>query len=417
MITQPSYTAGGAVWATAAAGTATLTAAKNNRVDGAIAGQTAVTMPSLKLTGSSSLALDAAATLTLNQNNLTTGGTTDGGILLSGGAATISGGTAISSGGSGALVIRVDQSGDVLTLSTPITTTTTGGWTKNGAGTLILTAANTTSSGVGMINEGTVQLSGAGSTIGSTALNLTTRQGTKFDLNGISATTGTFNGAGTITNSSGTAVTFTTAGGDTISFTGLIQDGTGVVNVKRIGTGTGRWVGSNTYTGVTTMAQTGTSRLEISTLANYLSASTIGTGANAGSNAAALVFEGASAATLDYIGQTSVSIDRLFTLNSATASTGGGGISNNSGYNSARVFNNTGAIAFGANATTVAQLLTLAGAATSDSTFFPLLQDNSAATGAAAVDAIQCVAHTARAVARHRQHHRQPDVDLLRVDG
>ena len=369
VVVAPTYTAAGAIWNTAVGGADSLVASKHNLVTG---DQTAVatkTISSLKL-GANTVTLASGATLTVK---LGTNG--EGPILQSGGSGTITGGTALVSGGTGALVIRVHGAADQLTIGTPITTGSTGGWTKNGAGTLVFTAANTTTGGIATINEGTVRLSGAG-LLGGLTLNLTMRQGTTLDLNGTSVTTGSFNGAGTVTNGSATAATFITQGGDTVSFTGLVRDGVGVMNVTRTGaSGSGRWVGANIYTGVTTMNLSGGKVWEVDTLANYGVASTLGTGASV-TNAAALVFTGTADSGLIYLGSSSVSTNRLFTLNSATAGTGGSFFANNSSNNSTVVFANTGALAFGGNANATGQIVGLGGSSTGDNYFGPLIADS-----------------------------------------
>ena len=58
-----------------------------------------------------------------------------------GGSGSISG-TGVTTGGSGVLVINVDGGANTLTLNAPITSTTTGGFTKVGAGTLIIAGLN-----------------------------------------------------------------------------------------------------------------------------------------------------------------------------------------------------------------------------------------------------------------------------------
>ena len=369
VVIAPSYTVGGAIWNSAGSGADNLVASKHNLVT---ADQTAVatkTISSLKL-GANTMTLASGATLTVK---LGTNG--EGPIVQSGGSGTITGGTALISGGTGALVFRVNGSSDQLTVGTPITTGSTGGWTKNGAGTLVFSAANTTTAGIATINEGTVRLSGSGQ-LGGSSLNLTIRQGATLDLNGVSVSTGSFNGAGTVTNGSSTAATFSTVGGDTVSFTGLVRDGAGVMNVTRTGSaGSGRWLGANTYTGVTTMNLGGAKVWEIDTLANYGVASTLGTGASV-VNAAALVFTGASDSGISYLGSASVSTDRLFTLNSSTVG-GGGFFANNAGNDATVIFANTGSIAFGSNATTVAQTLGLGGTSSGDNYFGPLIADSS----------------------------------------
>jgi autotransporter-associated beta strand protein len=242
----------------------------------------------------------------------------------------------------------------------------------------------------------------------STAGNITAlRQGTTLDLNAAGSggltTIGALTGAGTVTNSggvSGTAAATLSIGSSTstasATFSGLLQDGSGVLNVTKNGTGTeylnslngavssttanGQTLGSigyNTYSGVTTISG-GT--LSVTLLANYGSASSIGTG-NAQGNAASLVL-GTSAGgtgTLQYIGQNSnsfldmvetpsVQTNRLFTLagNGALDSSGGFGnsaVGTGNPDNAVMWFTNTGAVAFSSSG---AKTLTLTGTSTGD---------------------------------------------------
>jgi autotransporter-associated beta strand protein len=312
----------------------------------------AATINSLKLTANTTLTANALVTIQSAANGA-------GGILLNGGTALINGSAGITSGGTGDLVIRTNLAGDTLTLSAPITATTTGGLTKTGLGTLILTAANL-QTGYTTVNEGTLQLSGSAVLSGSNA-GLAVRQGAIFDINGVNTgpSIGQFNGAGTITNN-GAAATITVGGGNgTGIFSGVIQNGTGVLNITKSGTGGQTWSGLNTYTGVTTIGSTGI--VSVSTLANYGMNSGIGRGiqtaVNDANNAASLVFTGTTGG-LAYIGNTSVSIDRLFTM-SGTGAT----ITNNSANNSTLIFNKANAITFGV---TGPQTLTLGGSSTGD---------------------------------------------------
>ncbi|WP_395741588.1 autotransporter-associated beta strand repeat-containing protein [Prosthecobacter sp.] len=352
-----------------------LTAGNNNEITGSFTNG-AVSITSLKISGSQVLQL--SGTLTVN----TGGAANDGGILQTGGSATIQSDSAsaraITTGGAGAIVIRVDGPTDVLTLDSTVSlaSSTTGGLTKNGQGTLVIAGANA-QTGITTINEGTVQLSGSGRLSGNSQ-GLDLRQGATLDLNGVStgAAVNTFNGAGTITNTSTTAATFTwgnTTG--TSTFSGIIQDGAGVVNVTKGGTtSSGTFSGLNTYTGVTTIGGT-TGLMSASFLADIGEASSIGRGNSTDdtTNAASLVFAGTTGG-LNYTGLTSVSINRLFTLNGSAAGSGGQ-IANASSNNSALIFNNTGAIAFGPGATVV-QTLTLGGASTADNQINLQIIDN-----------------------------------------
>ncbi|MFN9917373.1 MAG: autotransporter-associated beta strand repeat-containing protein, partial [Pirellulaceae bacterium] len=107
------------------------------------------------------------------------------------------------------MVIRVDGANDVLVIASTLTNGTTGGLTKNGAGTLVLSNANSNAqTGLTNINEGTLRLSGSGRiSVANATLNL--RNGATLDLTGVGTGTaiGQFNGAGTVANTSATAAT------------------------------------------------------------------------------------------------------------------------------------------------------------------------------------------------------------------
>lgn len=381
----PLYT-GGAEGVTAGAA---LTAAAHNQVS---AGTTsgALTVSSLKINGSQ----------TVNQTGLLTiqsAANTAGGILQTGGAGQITG-AGITSGGTGDLVVRVNGPLDTLTLSAtaPITSTTTGGLTKNGQGTLIIQGTNA-QTGTTTINQGTIQLSGTGTLSGANRP-LVIRQEGILDVNGLSTGTsvGALTGAGTITNGTGaTAGTIVVGNGIVAAtnsvFSGTIVDGaTQPTNVTVTSAPTGVLVvnqaltGLSSYTGVTTIANTGAatafSVLQANTLANIGSNSSIGRGdaSSNTTNAASLVFAGG---VLSYTGSTaqiyqttqtpSIAIDRLFTL-----AAGGGIIQSNGQFgnnvlgagtanNAALIFNNTGgAIAF--SGAVGARTLTLGGNSTAD---------------------------------------------------
>lgn len=343
---------------------AALVAGNHNLVTGNITAQPARSITSLKMTNNM---LNLAGLLTVN-----TGATSnDGGILVVGNS-TISGVGGLTTGGNGTLVYRVEGLNNTLALATPMTATTTGGFTKNGAGNLVLSAANA-QTGATTINEGTVRLSGNGTLSGSSAA-LAIRQGATLDLAGISTglSIGAFNGNGTVTNSGGVATLTVGNGNGNGVFSGTIQNGSSTVNVTKTGTGGQTWSGLNTYTGVTTVGSTGL--ISVPNLTNIGQLSGIGAG-NATAKAASLVFTGTTGG-IAYTGLNSINTDRLFTLN-GNAVNSGGQIANNSANQSALIFNNTSPIAFGPNAT-VPQTITLGGSSTGDSQFNPLITNNGA---------------------------------------
>jgi autotransporter-associated beta strand protein len=352
-----------------------------------------------KLTAAASTAAAATvSSLVTNNQTLTLGNNltvTTGAILQSGGTATIQSNSATSRtiGGAAAVnvVIRVDGASDVLNLGATgapvnIASATTGGFTKNGAGTLVINGTNA-QIGTTNINEGTVRLGVNSARLSGANAALVIRQGATLDLNGQSSGTaiGAFDGAGTVTNSSGTAATLLLGGTGTGAgtFSGIIQDGaTGVVNVSLNGTtGAPVWSGLNTYTGVTTIGTglaTTAKLVSVTTLANIGTASSIGRGLNTSTatNAASLVFGGLATAGINYTGTTAASTDRLFTFAGNFAGAGGQ-IANASAVNAPLSFTNTNPVAFAAGLTN-GQTLTLGGASTADNVFAPQLSDNAA---------------------------------------
>ncbi|MFO1438175.1 MAG: autotransporter-associated beta strand repeat-containing protein [Verrucomicrobiaceae bacterium] len=352
---------------------AALTASSHNRLASSIASQAAVTVSSLKIDGSQSL--NMAGTLTVSL----------GGVLQTDGSGVISG-AGITTSSNAAFSARVNLPTDSLTISAPISGTT-GGLTKTGAGVLVLSGANA-QTGATTINEGTLRLSGGLATLSGASQDLTIRQGAVFDLNGVStgATIKNLIGSGTITNgvapNAPAAATLTVGNGTPAAstFSGVIQDGTGgPLSIVKRGTVAFTFSGLNTYTGSTTIESTGS--ITTPTLADIGLPSGIGAGSGTSNatNAASLVFQGPGTSptpALIYTGGASVSTNRLFTLDMATAGSTAV-ITNNSTSGSALIFSNTSPIVFGPNATT-SQTLTLSGSSSADSAFFPQVTDNGA---------------------------------------
>ncbi len=330
-----------------------LTATANMEITGSFATDT-VSISTLKIMGSQTLTLNAAQTVTLSA----------GGILVTGGNAIITGGAALALG-TQALVVRTNLGGDSLDIQSVITGS--GGLTKSGAGTLILSGVNA-QTGTVTINEGTVQLSGSG-TLGAPAA-LTLRQGALLDLNGVTPATNTiaFNNNGEVT--SATAATFTVGGSNgTGDSRGIVS---GAISLTKLGTGNQNWLGASTYTGVTTIGSTGL--VTVDTLADGGLPSGIGASTNIASN---LVFNG-STGGLSYagvirdnnitLGSRSATTDRLFTL----AGTGAR-MSSTVSNNNAIVWSNIGAIVHGVVGP---QLLNFDGTSTGDNTFNPQITDS-----------------------------------------
>jgi autotransporter-associated beta strand protein len=370
VVTAPTYGAAGSFRDAGAA----LVSATHNRLTAATASG-ALTISSL---------LTNNQTLTLSGNLVIS----TGGILQSGGTASILSDGATSrlvQGGVAAtnVAIRVNQLSDVLNLGSStnpvnISSVTTGGLTKNGAGTLVVFGTNA-QTGTTTINEGKVSLNGAAARLSATSASLVARQGATLELlAGVTAANAVVNaldGAGTISGLSGQ--TFTQNGGGT--WNGVFSGG---LNITK-GGAAATWSGLNTYTGITTIG--GTGLVTVDTLANGGVNSGIGASS---SDAANLVFTG-STAGIDYrgsmidnaltLGSRSATTDRLFTL--AAAATGAT-LSSTVSNNNAIVWSNTGPIL---NNTTANATLTFAGTGTGlglgDNTFNPQLIDSSVGGG------------------------------------
>jgi autotransporter-associated beta strand protein len=365
VVTAPTYGGAGNFRDAGAA----LVAATHNRLTGATAMAAGTTISSL---------LTNSQTLTMSGNLVVS----TGGILQSGGTASIlSNNTTarlIQGGAAGTNVaIRVNGASDVLNLGSAtnpvnISSVTTAGLTKNGAGTLVVFGTNA-QTGTTTINEGKVSLDGAAARLSATSASLVVRQDATLELlSGVTAANAVVNaldGAGTISGLSGQ--TFTQNGGGT--WNGVFS-GAGL-NITK-GGAAATWSGVSTYTGVTTIG--GTGLVTVDTLADGGANSGIGASSNAASN---LVFTGSSAAGIDYrgsiidnaltLGSRSASTDRLFTL--AAAATGAN-LTSSVSNNNAIIWSNTGAIV---NNTSANAVLTFAGASAGDNTFNPQIVDSS----------------------------------------
>jgi autotransporter-associated beta strand protein len=349
-----------------------LTATDTNEITGSFTTAGSITIDALKINGGHTLIIDGPDTLTIRTGAVNT----DGSILATGGSSMIAGGTSLTVGGTGSLSIRVNGSTDSLQIDSLITGFS-GGLTKSGEGTLILTAANA-QTGVVSINEGTIRLSGSGQLAGDNA-DLAIRQGAVLDLNGVTPATNTnaFNNAGRVINSSTTAATFTIgSNGGTGTAFGTVE---GAINLTKLGNGVISLYNKSTYTGVTTIG--GTVNVRVDTLADGGLPSGIGAST---SDAANLVFNGAGGG-IRYdgnirdgdltLGSTSATTDRLFTLDAAAT---GASIESVVGNNNALVWSNSGAVV---NNTTADAVITLTGSSAGDNTFNPQLMDSSAGGG------------------------------------
>jgi outer membrane autotransporter protein len=197
--------------------------------------------------GAGRLSKAGPGTLILTGNNTYTGGTTiTGGTLQLG-----DGGT------SGSIVGNVTNDGTFAvnrsdTLAFGGVISGTGAFQQNGAGTTILTAANTYT-GATTVNAGTLQAGAVNTFAPGSAF--TVVSGATLNLASFNQTIGSLAGAGSVALGSATL----TSGTDNTSttFSGTIS-GTG--SLTKIGSGTLTLSGANTYSGGTTLAA-GTLRL------------------------------------------------------------------------------------------------------------------------------------------------------------
>ena len=129
--------------------------------------------------------------------------------------------------------------------------TAAGALAKSGAGTLVLTAANTYTGGTA-ISAGTLQLGNAAG-LGAAAGILTVNGGT-VNVATFSPTTGALSGSGgTITKSAAGATTYTTSTAANSSYAGTFSNGAGQLNLTKSGTGTLTLTGAGSTLGDVTV--------------------------------------------------------------------------------------------------------------------------------------------------------------------
>jgi autotransporter-associated beta strand protein len=175
-------------------------------------------------------------------------GATIGGLTFNGGILQITG-TAFSSTtrsitwGAGGGGFDIVDAGNTFSLSQAITGT--GGLTKLGAGTLLLSGANTYS-GATNVNAGSLQ-AGAVNVFGNNSA-VTVASGATLDLNSFNQTIGSLAGAGSVK----LGLASLTAGGDNSSTT-FSGDISGAGGFAKTGNGTMTLTGANSYSGGTTI--------------------------------------------------------------------------------------------------------------------------------------------------------------------
>jgi len=236
--------------------------------------------------GTVSLVKTGSSTLTLNGANTYSGGTTisagsisissDGNlgkapttpsaanIILSGGATltasttmTLNENRGIGIGPSGSGAATLSSSSGILTYNGIIANTgsATGGLTKAGAGIVALGGVNTYV-GDTTVSAGTLRVANvAAIPSGAGKGNVSVASGSALDLNGNVITVNGLSGAGSVTSSvAGNAGIIVGDNNQTSTFSGVISNGSGVVSLGKIGTGTLTLSGTNSYTGGTTIS-------------------------------------------------------------------------------------------------------------------------------------------------------------------
>ena len=295
-----------------------------------------------------------ATTFTSNNNNLFFNGTGTGTANIS---AIFSGSGNVTQSGSGTVLLSGAE-------------TYTGGTTIN-SGTLSFNGANSFTGGTVTLAGGTLNYNNV-SALGSVNVVLTITGGNLDATNGTIASSfanaqnwnGDFTFKGTNSLNLGTGAVAMNAGrtvtisGNTLTVGGAISGSGFGVTLAAASAGTLALTNaSSNYTGVTTI-NGGT--LQVSTLAAGGAVSSIG---NSTSAAANLVINGG---TLQYMGASSQSTDRLFTIG-----TSGATIDSSNATNTI-IFSNTGSLVMSGSA---ARTLTLSGTNTGTNTFAPVISD------------------------------------------
>jgi autotransporter-associated beta strand protein len=157
--------------------------------------------------------------------------------------------TTLPTGGSNG---TVDANGNTIFLAAPVSGP--GGLNlidSLGGGVLVLYTSNNYSGGTSISSGGSVQL---GDPAGLGTGGLTINAGT-LDLSGYSAQVASLSGGstGTVTNGAGGLASLTVSQSDTTTFYGSIQDGIGQTALIKSGTGKLILVGTDTYTGGTSV--------------------------------------------------------------------------------------------------------------------------------------------------------------------
>jgi T5SS/PEP-CTERM-associated repeat protein/autotransporter-associated beta strand protein len=211
----------------------------------------------------------------------------------------------------------IDSNGGAGSISSPLGGA--GALTKQGAGSLTLTGANTYAGGT-TIESGTLQVTGTG-TLGATTGALSITSGATLDLGGTSQTVGALSGTGNITSTVlGNLSLLTVDQASNTTFSGIIGDGfdsiaggTAQVGLSMRGGGVLTLSGVNSYTGPTTIFGGG----EIQVDGSIASAVTVNSGGAL--SGAGSIF---NAVTLNHNGVLAGESGQTLTMNSLTLNDG-----------------------------------------------------------------------------------------------
>ena len=236
---------------TAGSGAITLSGAANSVVNGTTFNVSAGTLNSNNATALGSLAIvDVADGATLNLGaSQTFGALNNPGTTANSGIVNL-----------GTFALTLGSTNNLNSAFSGIISGAAGSLVKAGTGLVTLSGGNTYGGGT-TIGAGTLQLSGASATLGSTSGTLTVNTGGTLDLNGVSAGVGNFTGTGgTVLNSAASTAATLTIGnnnGTGGNFLGVIKDNAGTggtVAVTKTGTGAITLGGVNLYSGATTVS-------------------------------------------------------------------------------------------------------------------------------------------------------------------
>ena len=193
------------------------------------------------ISGTGSLIKNGAGTFTILGTDNYSGGTTIGGGTLQLGNGLTNGSISGNVAGNGTLTFNEN---------TPITFTgvisAAVNLVQEGIGKVTLTA-NNTYSGATNVDSGTLQAGLSGAFSAASAFTVTS----VLDLNGFNNTIGSLSGSGTVTNSSLTTATLTVGNVASTTFSGAINNGSSVLALTKVGTGTLTLTGTSTYGGAT----------------------------------------------------------------------------------------------------------------------------------------------------------------------